>query len=86
MELWISLFDEVLLIGELFSLGNGSAAVISSGYNFVTGRFVFPVDVLMLAALIRPSSPEIVSLTTARCQLIRGVSSCTRTTAPGLMV
>ena len=64
-------------------LSKGSAAVTSRGYNLATGRFVLPVDVLMLAALTRPSSPAMVSSTTASRQLIRGVSSWTRMTAPG---
>ena len=33
-----------------------SAAVISNGYSFVIGQLVLPVDVLMVTALIRPSS------------------------------
>ena len=40
----------------------------------------------MLAALIRPSSPTIVSSITARCQAMRGVSSWMRTMAPGFFV
>ena len=61
--------------GEDFCLDEGSGVVIPSGYKFVIGWLVLPVDVLMLAALIRPSSPEMVSSTTASHQFMRGVSS-----------
>lgn len=59
--------------------------VTSRGYNFVIGRFVCPVVVLMFAERIKPSLPTIKHSTTAILQLTRLVSWCTCTASPTLI-
>ena len=57
-----------------------------NGTSLMIGLFVLPVAVRIFAALTSPSFPLINFSITAIFQVIRGVSSCTSTTSPTLIV
>ena len=71
---------------DIFGRSVGSDADTSSRYSFVTGRFDLPVDIPMFATLITPSSPAMMSLTTASLLFTRGISLCINPTTPGFTV